>query len=777
LHPAFSRGRCVPLPPGTVVSGKSRRSGVETDVDESSRTTIAIGPRMPGWGSWDWLGVDLAAALRERFDVLEFDGADVPACDVAIVVKHALSREAVESLTRRCRVIFAAVDHYGAVADVDAEHCMLRRCSRIVVHAERLRKSLSPYGPVEYVDHHVKFVADEYAGYRDDGEVLWVGVRTNAPYLGEWLRRHPLPCPLRVLTNFEDPGRPPTAAELGLGGIDGIVLEQWTPETHRRRLGEARAALDVKGFDFRQWHKPPAKALDFVAAGLPLAMNAESSPVEHLRTRYEFEVPTPVEAERWFSRAYWEETRELAGRLRRELSLERVAERWAAIVEEVLEEPLRCAPVDRVPVAERPATPAATAPAPEVDERVRVCVVSLLFEWPTRGGGNVHTYELVGALARAGHTVRHVFVRYPGWTTGGVREPLPYDHEVLEFTEAEWSLPSLRRRVREAVDRFDPDAVILTDSWNAKPVLAETLSDYPTILRLQALECVCPLNNVRLLPGLEQCDGNQLADAARCRRCLVEHAESSGGLHRVERRLCGVGSEAYDEVLLRAFAEAEAVLVVNDEVRRLVEPYAKRVVVAPSGFDPRRFPWPWPEEPRLAGEPTRILFAGHPTEPIKGFGVLRAACDRLWARRRDFRLVVTSDAPSVHRPFEEFVGWQGQNDLPRLLRSADVIVVPSIAQEALGRVAVEGQAVGRPVVASRIGGLPTTVAEGETGLLFTAGDPISLTGQLEMLLDDPVLRDRMGEAGRRRFEREYTWETIVERCYRPLLVHRTRRST
>jgi hypothetical protein len=209
-------------------------------VNPLTHPTIALGPRMPGWGSWEWIGADLAVALRERFDVRVFEGDFVPECDVAIVVKHPLRLPAIESLARRCHVVYAPVDHYGSVADVDGDHPMLRRCSRIVVHCERLRRCFASYAPVEYVDHHVKFVTDEPADVPDDGEVLWVGVRTNVPYLGEWLRRHPLPYRLRVLTNFEDPDRPPTAAELGLGGVPDVVFEHWTPETHRRCLVGAR---------------------------------------------------------------------------------------------------------------------------------------------------------------------------------------------------------------------------------------------------------------------------------------------------------------------------------------------------------------------------------------------------------------------------------------------------------------------------------------------------------------------------------------------------------
>ena len=109
----------------------------------------------------------------------------------------------------------------------------------------------------------------------------------------------------------------------------------------------------------------------------------------------------------------------------------------------------------------------------------------------------------------------------------------------------------------------------------------------------------------------------------------------------------------------------------------------------------------------------------------------------------------------------------------RCLRMADVVVFPTIAQEALGRTAVEAMAAGRPVVASRIGGLPFTVADGATGLLCEPGDPADLARQIGRLLDDPALRRRMGLAGRRRFEEEFTWETVIERYYRPLLACRT----
>src|SRR5262249_22503917 len=117
----------------------------------------------------------------------------------------------------------------------------------------------------------------------------------------------------------------------------GIRIEEWTRELHVERTAQARAALDVKGQDFRSRHKPPAKAIDFLASGVPLAMNPDSSPVEHL-ARMGFELASPLNTERWLSRDCWEETRRFGAALRELLSQERIGLRYKRIIEEVLAE-------------------------------------------------------------------------------------------------------------------------------------------------------------------------------------------------------------------------------------------------------------------------------------------------------------------------------------------------------------------------------------------------------------------------------------------------------
>jgi len=407
-------------------------------------------------------------------------------------------------------------------------------------------------------------------------------------------------------------------------------------------------------------------------------------------------------------------------------------------------------------------------------QSVKVAILSLLFNWPSTGGGTVHTAETATFLSQAGFDVRHFYARHSDWQVGCVEEELPYPGQPIEFDASTWNAADIQGLFRTAVDEFRPDYVIITDSWNFKPVLAEAMRGYRYLLRLAAQECLCPLNNVRLLVDddrIRQCPHHQLVTPGTCQRCVRDRGHASGGLHQAERALSGFGTEQYMRRLRSAFAEAEAVLVVNPLIQALVSPYAGRTLVVPSGFDPQRFPRIRPEgdSPPTSRDRATLMFAGLVEEYMKGFRVLRAACELLWEKRRDFELVVTAARVGEPAPFVRCVGWLSQQELPRHLRAADVVVVPTVAQEALGRTAVEAMGAGRPVVASRLGGLPFVVSDGVTGRLFEPGNAQDLARQIEVLLDDPRMRERMGEAGRQRFEQRFDWAAVIERHYRPLL--------
>lgn len=405
----------------------------------------------------------------------------------------------------------------------------------------------------------------------------------------------------------------------------------------------------------------------------------------------------------------------------------------------------------------------------------KVAIVSILFNWPSTGGGTIHTAETGKFLRLAGYEVRHFYSQFSEWGIGRMdQEPLS-PSEAIIFDAASWNAPEIQRRFRQAVDAFAPDFVIVTDSWNFKPLLAEAMRGYRYLLRLAAQECLCPLNNVRLLVDdqgvCSACLRHQLATPDVCRKCVSDKELQSGSLHQAERTLSGYGTMEYDRKLREAFAGAEAILAVNPLIAAMVGPYAKRICVVPSGFDPNRFPTVEhrANEPHPAKSCVTLLFAGLTQEYMKGFHILRAACQILWQKRRDFELVVTGDVPARPEDFCRYIGWQSQDQLPHAICSADILVFPTIAEEALGRSAVEAMGAGRPVVASRIGGLQFTVTDEVTGLLFEPGNVPDLVSKIERLIESPQLRRSLGRAGREKFEREFTWEVILQRHYLPLL--------
>jgi D-inositol-3-phosphate glycosyltransferase len=110
---------------------------------------------------------------------------------------------------------------------------------------------------------------------------------------------------------------------------------------------------------------------------------------------------------------------------------------------------------------------------------------------------------------------------------------------------------------------------------------------------------------------------------------------------------------------------------------------------------------------------------------------------------------VVSFRPPTHRV--ELADWY---------RAADVVAVPSHS-ESFGLVAVEAQACGTPVVAARVGGLPTAVTDGVTGVLVDGHDPKDWARVLVGLLDEPLRRRRMGAAAAVAATR-YGWDSTVD---------------
>jgi D-inositol-3-phosphate glycosyltransferase len=172
------------------------------------------------------------------------------------------------------------------------------------------------------------------------------------------------------------------------------------------------------------------------------------------------------------------------------------------------------------------------------------------------------------------------------------------------------------------------------------------------------------------------------------------------------------------------------------------------------------------------GERT-ILFVGR-IEPLKGIDILIAAAAHLHEDENLAVLIVGGDESAAVQieglraraevlgidHHISFVGAVQHAELPLYYNAADVCVVPSY-YESFGLVAVESMACGTPVVASRVGGLTSTVSDGETGYLIPWRCPEPFAERLELLLDNEELRASFGRAGREAMER-FRWKNVAD---------------
>ncbi len=109
-----------------------------------------------------------------------------------------------------------------------------------------------------------------------------------------------------------------------------------------------------------------------------------------------------------------------------------------------------------------------------------------------------------------------------------------------------------------------------------------------------------------------------------------------------------------------------------------------------------------------------------------------------------------------------FLGQQFPRELKELYRSSDIVCVPSLIPENSPMVVYEAMASARPVVASKVGGIPDLVEDGVTGLLVPPGDPAALADALNNLLLDPGRLNEMSHAARLRAEERYGMDTHID---------------
>ena len=277
---------------------------------------VAIGPARE-FPSWHWCGGDLVPGLRSVHDVTvfrQYSELSNGSFDAVIMIKVPPSPNCAAGARR---IVYIPVDFFETEDQIGKHARFLGSCSVVATHCSRLDRHLLPHcRRLAHVEHHGKHVLPDMANYRPGGFVLWTGQWSYARHVYDWYSKISRDFSLVILSNNLDWAT--------WDANPGVSLVPWSEEGQRRLLGEAKAGLDIKGGGFHQMTKPPTKAQQFVASGVPVAVNRESYSWEWFHSRG-FDLADPDDEARWFSREYWEETREFGLRLREEISKERVA--------------------------------------------------------------------------------------------------------------------------------------------------------------------------------------------------------------------------------------------------------------------------------------------------------------------------------------------------------------------------------------------------------------------------------------------------------------------
>lgn len=240
----------------------------------------------------------------------------------------------------------------------------------------------------------------------------------------------------------------------------------------------------------------------------------------------------------------------------------------------------------------------------------------------------------------------------------------------------------------------------------------------------------------------------------------------------------GAGSDHIDSLLLDALRLADRITTVSramlEELLQIEPDVADRASVIYNGL-----PMPATDRDDLPFSEPVVLFVGR-LVPEKGADLAIRALPMVLRSCPRASLWIAGDGPE--RPSLEhlarehevedrvsFLGWIAPDQVHAMMNRATCVVVPSRWKEAFGQVALQAAQMKRPVVATRVGGLPEVVADG--GIVVDPEDPDALAQGIREVLLDPERSVRMGEIAHRRAADTFGWQRYLgeyERLYRSL---------
>ena len=370
-------------------------------------------------------------------------------------------------------------------------------------------------------------------------------------------------------------------------------------------------------------------------------------------------------------------------------------------------------------------------------------VTFLTFEYPPNvyGGAGVHIKYLTRALS----SKIHVEVRTLG--TAGKTE----DEKIKVLRYEPWKI--LRKgcdpKFKSLLEAFSLDLALVKDPIDSEIVHAHTW--YMGLAGFYSKQ----LYGVKLVTTVHSLEPKR-----------PWKAEAMGNAYRLSTWAEQTGLTASDKIIAVSKADREDI----------VDCYgidSNRIEVIPNGVDIEKYRKK--EDPSVLRKygikKPYVLFLGRLSRQKGVFETVRASDSFpkevklvLVTGKADEKGLENKLAKEVRR--RKNIIWIDkmltEEETVALYSDAEVFVSPSV-YEPFGIMNLEAMACSLPVVSTKVGGIKDVVLDGETGILVSPGSPVEVAEAVNKLLGDPLLAKRMGERGRKRVEKEFSWETVAEK--------------
>jgi glycogen synthase len=339
-------------------------------------------------------------------------------------------------------------------------------------------------------------------------------------------------------------------------------------------------------------------------------------------------------------------------------------------------------------------------------------------------------------------------------------ELVPWRHSLTFFTRRKARERHNLQCLERVLEQFKPDIIFIWGMWNlpkSLPALAEARYPHKVIYRFATYWPTLPSQHKLYwdAPGRKWYSRPLKRVVATIALAMVARDDPQYTL-KYERAICV--SAATRNILVEAGIPVSQARIIY------------------TGLDVKRYLNGEQPQPGHDNRSLHLLYAGR-LAPDKGIDTAIKAVARLVSEqgRGSIRLSVAgSGSPEFEThlrhlitqaglaDYVTFLGWLPPEEMPKLMRKFDVLLLPSTWPEPFARVVLEGMISGLVVVASQTGGTVEILTDGENGLLFAPSSDEDLAQKITCLADDPALRQRLAAAGRRTVTEKFTMMKMMD---------------